>query len=130
MESPQNTRGRRSLFRRTLAILFILAAAGAIVLLYASHGSQTEKSTVNISVDGTLYESVPVGEERSVTIERNGNRNVILFERDGVRMLHSTCKNQICVNTGKLFYSDTGALDLNSWIVCLPNKVSVEVIVG
>ena len=113
-----------------LAILFILAAAGAMVFLYVSHGSQTKKSLVNIYVDGALYESVAAGEERSVTIEKNGNRNVILFERDGVRMLSSTCRNQVCVNTGKLYYSDTGVLDLNSWSVCLPNKVSVEVIIG
>ena len=108
----------------------ILVVGGAFFLFFVFHGSQTGKSAVNIYGDGDLYESVPVGTERTVTIDRDGMKNVILIERDGVRMKSSTCRNQICVHTGKLLYSDTSVLDLNSWIVCLPNKVSVEVLIG
>ncbi len=123
-------RDQRKLPKYILWLLpsLLLAAGAAALLLPGLRGSVSGRDAVNIYVDGALYESFPSGEEHTVTIERNGERNVILLEKDGVRMISSTCRNQICVHTGKLYYADAAALDLNSWIVCLPNKVSVEVL--
>ena len=127
---PERDRRKLPPFILWLLPALILAAAAAAILLPGQRASVSGRDSVNIYVDGSLYESFPTGEEHIVTIERNGESNVILLEKDGVRMLSSTCRNQICVNTGKLYYADAEALDLNSWIVCLPNKVSVEVLPG
>lgn len=52
------------------------------------------------------------------TIDTGTNKIII---QDGVvRMEHANCKNQICINTGTI--SKKGET-----IVCLPNKVIVEI---
>ena len=46
--------------------------------------------------------------------------NVVIIQDGIVYMKDATCKNQICVNTGKI--SKKGEM-----IVCLPNKVTVKI---
>ena len=109
-----------------LLIAAVLLAAGLLFLLTRSGADPGCR--VDIYLDDVLYQSIRAGEETTVIIEREGKKNIILFEKDGVSMHSSSCKNQVCVNTGKLFYDDALMLELNRWIVCLPNGVSLEVV--
>ena len=72
------------------------------------------------------YARLPLYKADTLSIEQeNGQVNVI--ETDGlghVRMLSSTCKNQLCVHQGWLGAQEA---DNSGWIVCLPNGVSIQI---
>lgn len=59
-------------------------------------------------------------ENLSVNKTINTKTNTIIINNGVVYMDHSSCKNQLCINMGKI--SKTGES-----IVCLPNKVIVEI---
>ncbi|MDO4493199.1 MAG: NusG domain II-containing protein [Clostridia bacterium] len=114
---------------KTGPIFWGIVAVAAVACLAAIllRGGKGAKGTVNIYVADELYASYPVAAPRTVTIEgEDGKVNVITIDGTGVVMASSTCSNQVCVNTGRISAEDSELFDLNNWIVCLPNRVSVE----
>ena len=77
-------------------------------------------STVHISVNGESYASYPLSEDRTVEIAQNDHINKITIDNGMVSMTFSDCANQDCVLHNPV--SATGET-----IVCLPNKVVVEI---
>ena len=77
-------------------------------------------STV-VKIDGKLYGVYPLSENREVEIDHAGHTNHITIKDGTVAMTSSSCKNQVCVQTGAI--SQTKDV-----IVCLPNKILVEII--
>ena len=76
---------------------------------------------VRVTVDGKLYGVYPLSENREVEIDHAGHTNHITIKDGTVAMTSSSCKNQVCVQTGAI--SQTKDV-----IVCLPNKILVEII--
>ena len=102
-----------------IALLFLLLALGAGTYLWGIR-TAVGGSTVRIRVDGELFGTYPLSVDRTVVIEQNGHRNEVLIENGTVRMQYSDCANQICVHEGAV--STT-----NRSIICLPNRVVVEI---
>lgn len=109
-------------------ILFItFLAIGIGTILYGAHvvagtiSSDTSSRMVQITADNTVFGAYSLDENRTITVERNGHTNVVTIENGAVYISESTCKNQICVNDGSI---DT----IGQQIVCLPNRVVVEII--
>jgi len=86
------------------------------------------------STEGTAYALVTVdGEEYgrysldTDTIEKiefdNGTYNVLEIKDGQVNMTEASCPDQICVNHAHIHYS-------SETIVCLPNKLVVEIVNG
>ena len=89
---------------------------------------QTTGARVTVYVGGEVYTEVAADDYQTITIDQgDGKVNVIVIDESGVRMDHSTCKNQICVHHGVIDPHQANELLLDNWIVCLPNGVSVEV---
>ncbi len=109
----------------TKADIVLLAAliAFGLAAAYISVRPRGEGACVRITVNGELYGTYPLTDDRTVVIEQNGHHNEVQIHGGTARMLYSDCKNQICVNTGAI--SGT-----NQTIVCLPNRVLVEIIGG
>lgn len=100
-------------------LLFLaLIALGILLSVFAFRG--TAGSSVRITTDGKLYGTYPLGRDDTITINRDGHKNIIRIQGGTVYMEYSSCKNQICVDTGKI--SKT-----NQSIVCLPNRVAVTI---
>lgn len=100
-------------------VLFVaLIALGIFLSVSVFRGSSG--SSVRITVDGKLYGTYPLGRNDTITIRQDGHENIITIRDDAVFMEYSDCKNQICVDTGKI--SKT-----NQSIVCLPNRVAVTI---
>ena len=76
---------------------------------------------VRIIAQGELAGIYPLDSDNEIEIERDGHRNVVVIKDNTVHMDYSDCKNQVCVNTGKI--SKAGET-----IVCLPNYVIVEIV--
>lgn len=66
-----------------------------------------------------------------MVIEQEGGcRNIIVVTEEGVFMESSTCENQVCVDQGVIRYENRGSFIGANWIICLPNKVSIELAGG
>lgn len=85
-------------------------------------GSDSGKAAV-ITVDGKLYGTYSVSKDQTIEISQNGHTNKITIKDGAVQMSYSDCHNQVCVNDGKITRT-------NQSIVCLPNRVMVEITGG
>ena len=90
-------------------LLFVCLLLFGIAVSWLSLSGSITGENVRVTVDGKLY-GVHAGHTNHITI------------KDGtVAMTSSSCKNQVCVQTGAI--SQTKDV-----IVCLPNKILVEII--
>ena len=100
-------------------LIIILAVGIPLAILSLSSGTGGDK--VKISLNGKVYGTYPLHEDRVIEVSEDGHTNHITIKDGQVSMSYSTCRNQVCVNTGAI--SET-----KDAIVCLPNRVVVEII--
>lgn len=115
-------------------LVIALVAVIALALLGASllAGPQTavEEDMVIIAVDGKEYRRVPLSKPQTVTVTQDdGCVNVIEVSSRGAVMLSSTCDNQLCVNMGEVTVDNWQFRPNQQFIICLPNRVSIELAV-
>lgn len=80
-----------------------------------------------ISVQGILYEPLPLGGEGVFTIKQDENTsNTVHVTPDSVWMEHSSCDNQDCVDQGTVSLDNMDSRVLYNMIICLPNQVVLE----
>lgn len=104
-------------------VLFIILLVFGLSLSALSLLTGTDGQKVQIEVDGKPYATYSLAENRTIEIHENGHTNKITINDGAVQMSYSTCKNQICVKDGQITKT-------NQSIVCLPNKVMVEITGG
>ena len=102
-------------------VLLIVILAVGIPMSVLSLTAGTGGDKVKISTDGQVYGVYPLNEDCEIDVTEDGHTNHITIKDGQVSMSYSTCLNQICVNTGAI--SET-----KDAIVCLPNRVVVEII--
>lgn len=84
---------------------------------------------LRVQVDDTVWPLTPLSEAGQWTIEQdNGAKNVLRATERGVVMHFSTCDNQNCVHQGEVSLDNRDSRALGNMIVCLPNKVIVELL--
>ena len=111
--------------------LAIVAVAAALMLLSLALRPAAEESVVVISVDGEEYARVPLSQPQTVTIEQpDGSVNVVEISDHGAVMQSSTCHNQLCVDMGEVTVDNWETRAMQAFIICLPNRVSVELVVA
>ena len=102
-------------------VLLIIILAVGIPLSVLSLTAGTAGDKVQISADGEVYGLYPLNEDRDIEVTKDGHTNHITIKGGQVSMSYSTCRNQVCVNTGAISQAKDA-------IVCLPNRVVVEII--
>ena len=110
-----------SLRKADFLLFFIFIAAAALIAAVPLVRSSDGAPMVRIIAQGELAGIYPLDSDNEIEIERDGHRNVVVIKDNTVHMDYSDCKNQVCVNTGKI--SKAGET-----IVCLPNYVIVEIV--
>ena len=110
-----------SLRKADFLLFFIFIAAAALIAAVPLVRSSDGAPRVRIIAQGELAGIYPLDSDNEIEIERDGHRNVVVIKDNTVHMDYSDCKNQVCVNTGKI--SKPGET-----IVCLPNYVIVEIV--
>jgi hypothetical protein len=110
-----------SLRKADFLLFFIFIAAAALIAGVPLVRSSDGAPRVRIIAQGELAGIYPLDSDNEIEIERDGHRNVVVIKDNTVHMDYSDCKNQVCVNTGKI--SKAGET-----IVCLPNYVIVEIV--
>lgn len=101
-------------------ILFIILIIAGLGLSYWSVFGSTAGEKVLVSVNGKLYGTYSLNENRTITIKENNHTNKITIKDGKVQMTFSDCKNQVCVKDGSISKTSQS-------IVCLPNRVSIEI---
>ena len=102
-------------------VLLIIILAEGIPLSVLSLTAGTAGDKVQISADGEVYGIYPLDMDREIEVTEDGHTNHITIKDGQVSMSYSTCRNQVCVNTGAISHTKDA-------IVCLPNRVVVEII--
>ncbi|MGN0659384.1 MAG: NusG domain II-containing protein [Emergencia sp.] len=110
----------RKYFKKAdIVLLILLLAAGtagsALILAGSSAGQK-----VTVTVDGQLYGTYSLDEDREIEVKQDGHINKITIKDGSVQMSYSDCKNQICVKDGKISRTSES-------LVCLPNRVMIEI---
>lgn len=99
-----------------LFIFAVLVLASLVFLIITPHS--TNGNTVRITVDGKPFCEKPLSEDCEIDI--NGTNTAVI--KDGsVYMKSADCPDKLCIRQGK-------ARDGSKKIICLPNKIVIEVV--
>lgn len=77
-------------------------------------------SRIQITVNGELYGSYPLGEDREIAI---GETNVCRISGGKAKMIQANCPDHLCMKQSAV--SARGGT-----IVCLPNRVVIQAVAG
>ena len=102
-----------------IALLLILSVASYFTLNFGSKSGET----VIIKHDGNIYEELPLSKNTIVELNDGLHCNTVKIHDGCVEMHYANCPDGLCINQGTI--SRTGEI-----IVCLPNKVTVEIANG
>jgi hypothetical protein len=109
--------------KNDLILIGIVIMLGLAVIIFMN-ATKSEGSKVVITIDGTVYDTLVLEENTSYTIKGdNGEWNTFEIKDGYVNMLDASCPDKLCVNHKDIHYN-------HETIVCLPNKVVLEVVDG
>lgn len=102
-----------------ILVAVILVLAGIGFFIYTILGKQTA-GIVKVTVDGELFGTYSLEKEQEIKINE---ANYLMIKDGQADMIEADCPDQICV--------DHISISKNKeTIVCLPNKVIVEIVGG
>jgi len=83
---------------------------------------ESSSAAAEILVDGELYMTLDdiSGEEKEITVTTTYGTNVVVYGNNEVCIRSSDCKNQTCVNFGKI--SKPGQS-----VICAPHRLTVRI---
>lgn len=102
-----------------ILVAVILALAGIGFLIYTAIGRQTA-GIVKVTVDGELFGTYSLEKEQEIEIN---DTNDLVIKDGQADMIEADCTDQICVEHKTISKN-------KETIVCLPNKVIVEIVGG
>ena len=94
------------------------ASAGAVLCRLTGSG---DVGILPLPAEGEI--SYPI---RQVLADGTETENILHLTPDGFYMESSTCKNQNCVQQGKVTFENRDYRILTNCVVCLPNQVTAE----
>lgn len=87
------------------------------------------QSFLRIQVGSETYRIVPLNKKDTVEVRQpNGAVNLVDIDVNAFKMHSSTCKNQECIHQGEVTLENYRARPLYNTVVCLPNKVLLELL--
>lgn len=110
--------------------VLVLAAVIMLLVTHFTGGTTADENMVIITVNGQEYARIPLSSPQTVTIDQgDGKVNVVEVSDHGAVMLSSTCDNQQCVHMGEVTLDNWEVRANQAFIICLPNRVTVELAV-
>lgn len=117
------------LFKKADLILLaglLLTASFFIVfpILQKRGASADQELFARITVDGKPYKTVALSAvEQEIEIKTKYGYNLLKLHDRGIRMIEADCPDQLCLTFGAI-------TAIGQTIVCLPNRLMVEVVGG
>lgn len=92
--------------------------------------AETVRGYVVLTVGGRQYgEPIPMDSDKIITLKQDdGKLNKVHITPETVYMEFSTCENQDCVGQGEVHVDTYKDRILGTYIICLPNNVSIEMV--
>ncbi len=110
------------MLKKTDIILIVAVVILCFGFLAFFYFSKEEGSKVIITVDGKEYDTLSLKEDTEYTIDLgDGSYNTFKITDGYVDMIDASCPDQLCVNQSDIHNN-------HETIVCLPNRVVLEVI--
>lgn len=94
----------------------------ALLIILASHFIKNDGGKVRVSYDGMEYGTYELNVDNEVEISTDLGINVLKIENGKAYIISATCKDKICMGMHEI------SNDMPGVIVCLPNKVIVEIV--
>ena len=98
-------------------ILFLSAISLGIIMIIATKFTASGGDTVIITKNGEIYSEHPLSQDAEINID---NTNTVKIENGYVYMKTALCPDHLCIHQGKIY-------DSSKKIICLPNRITVEV---
>ena len=112
---------RKRLGKTDLALIGLLLVIGLSGFLAVRLLVNQDGAAVRISIDGELYGTYPLSQEQTIPVCTDGAvTNTVQISEQEAKMIEADCPDQLCVHQRAV--SRQGET-----IVCLPNRVVVEV---
>ena len=85
---------------------------------------------VVLTVNGRQYgDPIPMDREKVITVKQeDGKVNKVYISPEKVYMESSSCDNQDCVGQGEISLENYKTRILSTFVICLPNEVTVEMV--
>ena len=103
-----------------IVLAFILMFAGiasSVFLIYGGAAGETVKITIN----GAIYGTYDLNKDEIIDVKANSHHNIVEIKDGEAFITDADCPDKLCIRQG--------AIDNTSQtIVCLPNKVVIEII--
>ena len=96
-------------------LLIILAAASAALLLFRAEGD-----TVTVLIDGRVWGEYALHEDRQIEIRNGDGYNLLVIENGRAQVAQASCPDGICSSHRPIGHDGES-------IICLPNKVVIEI---
>lgn len=93
--------------------VLIIAALSFFIIRITARGA----NTVKITVDGELFCEKSLFDDCEIRIN---DTNIAVIENGAVYMKYASCPDKLCIHQGRIH-------DSSKKIICLPNKVVIEV---
>lgn len=106
-----------------IIIGFVLIFAGSVFLwnMYKDRASESDLLYVEVYFDGKIIDKINLLETKIITVETELGQNVIEVKDGKAAMVEADCRDQICIKSGSIE-------KVNRNIVCLPNRVHVQIV--
>lgn len=106
-----------------IIIGLVVIIAGSVFLwnIYIDKKENSDSLFVEVYYNGELYDKVSLMESKRIVVETELGRNVIEVHDGKVSMVEADCRDEICIRSGVID-------KVNRNIVCLPNKVHVQIV--
>lgn len=107
---------------RIWVVIFSVVILICVAIYIVGFGSANETNVVGIYSNSKLVEKIDLSKldsERKITISGENGNNVILAQKNSIKMISAECPDKVCVNHGEL--KKGGAP-----IICLPNKLVIR----
>lgn len=99
-----------------IVVLLVVVAGAALVLFL----SRTTGDMVVVTVNGQPWGEYPLNEDRVVDIRNGDGYNILIIEGGKAYVKQASCPDGICSSHRPIEYDGES-------IICLPNKVVVEI---
>lgn len=106
-----------TLLDRVLAGTALLAVLAAFLLVTGSPPG----SRVEVRAGGHVVFAAPLDEARRVEVSGPLGTTLLEIKDGAVRVIHSPCRQQVCVRMGAIHYH-------GEVLACVPNRVVVQVV--
>jgi hypothetical protein len=125
-EYRHNSAGVNNMLKKAdlwlLAIVVAIAMVFIIPRLFNDHEDGGGKQYARITVDGKLFKEVELSDKKQeVPIETKFGYNLMTVFDGGIEMTDADCPDKLCLTFGHV-------KNIGQTIVCLPNRVMVEII--